>query len=77
MLTPFHGPGLMLLGGLFTLGMAGTVFWVWMLIDCVTREPASGDDRLAWTLVIAFTHLLGALAYLLVRRPQRVRIHGS
>lgn len=76
MFSPFDGAGLVLLGGLLGLGTAGTVFWVWMLIDCVTREPATGDERLAWALVIAFTHLIGAFAYLFVRRPVRIRLHG-
>ncbi|HPW55435.1 MAG: PLDc_N domain-containing protein [Thermoanaerobaculaceae bacterium] len=66
-----------IIGGVLSLGLAGTVFWVWMLIDCVTKEPSTTDNRLAWTLVIALTHLIGALAYLFVRRPERIRLYGQ
>ena len=58
------------------LGIAGTVLWIWMLIDCVTKEPDQGNDKLVWILVIALTGALGALIYIIVRRPQRQRLYG-
>ncbi|MDD5348874.1 MAG: PLD nuclease N-terminal domain-containing protein [Chthoniobacteraceae bacterium] len=58
------------------VGIAGTVLWIWMLIDCASNEPSEGTDKLVWILVILFTHLLGALIYLLVRRPERKRLFG-
>ncbi len=60
----------------FALGIGGTVLWIWMIIDCATREPSEGNDKLIWILIILLTHLLGALIYLLVRRPQRIREFG-
>ncbi len=60
----------------FALGIGGTVLWVWMIIDCATKEPSEGNDKLIWLLIILLTHLLGALIYLLVRRPQRIREFG-
>ncbi len=57
--------------------LVATVFWIWMLIDCLTKEPSEGNDKLIWTLVIIFTHGVGALIYLLVRRPERIRHYGS
>lgn len=59
------------------LGMGGTILWVWMLIDCATREPSDGNDKIIWMLVILFTHLLGALIYYFVRRPQRILLYGA
>ncbi len=55
------------------LGIAvfGSILWVWMLIDCATNEPAEGNEKIVWILVIVFTHVIGALIYLLVRRPER------
>jgi hypothetical protein len=55
----------------------GTVLWIWMLIDCAMNEPAEGNDKLIWILVILFTHALGALIYRLVRRPERIRRYGK
>lgn len=59
------------------IGIGGTVLWIWMLIDCATNEPSEGSDKIVWILVIVFTHLLGALIYLLVRRPERKRLFGK
>lgn len=56
-------------------GLLGSVLWIWMLIDCASNEP-EGTDKIVWILVIVFTHLLGALIYLLVRRPERIRLRG-
>lgn len=61
----------------FGVGILGTLFWIWMLIDCATREPSEGNDKLIWIIVIIFTHLLGALIYFLVRRPKRIEIYGK
>ncbi len=47
-----------------------------MLIDCLMKEPSEGNDKLVWALVIIFTHWLGALIYLIARRPQRIAKFG-
>lgn len=62
---------------LFGIGLLGTLFWLWMLIDCATKEPSEGNDKLIWVIVIIFTHLLGALVYFLVRRPKRIEEYGK
>jgi hypothetical protein len=59
------------------IGLALMVFWIWMLVDCATKEPSAGNEKIVWILVIIFTHWIGALIYFLVRRPQRKREHGS
>lgn len=38
------------------------VFWVWMLIDVLTRDMKDGD-KVSWVIAIVFTSLLGALLY--------------
>jgi hypothetical protein len=53
------------------LGIGAFLFWLWMLIDCVTKESNQGNDRLVWVMIIIFTHIIGALIYRLVRQPQR------
>ena len=70
-----------MLGGLEILlvlgvGVLGTLFWIWMLVECATKEPSTGNDKVVWILVIALTHWIGALIYLLVRRPQRIAQTG-
>jgi len=60
----------------FGIGVAGTILWIWTLIDCATKEPSEGNDKIIWILVIIFTHWVGSLIYLLVRRPQRIQMYG-
>lgn len=71
-------PFFLLLWILFALlGLAAAVFWIFMLIDCVTKEPSEGNDKLIWVLIILFANWIGALVYLLVRRPERIRQTGQ
>ncbi|PYJ97137.1 MAG: hypothetical protein DME23_17085 [Verrucomicrobia bacterium] len=60
---------LCLFGGLIGLGCF--VLWIWMLIDCLTNNGIPGSEKVAWVLVIIFTHFLGALIYFFVGRPKR------
>ncbi|MGA3096640.1 MAG: PLD nuclease N-terminal domain-containing protein [Bryobacteraceae bacterium] len=78
-------PGFLLLGALGGLGfpellvlfmvalfVGGMALWIWMLVDCATKEADTGNNKVVWILVIALTHFIGALIYLFVRRPQRI-----
>lgn len=51
--------------------------WIWMIVDCATKEPSNGNDKLIWIVIIVLTHWVGALIYLLVRRPQRIAMYGQ
>jgi prolipoprotein diacylglyceryltransferase len=48
---------------LFVVGLVALVFifWIWMLIDCLSREKF--EDKLVWVLVIIFLHVIGAVLY--------------
>ena len=58
-------------------GIAATVLWIWMLVDCLVNEPSEGNDKVVWVLVLIFTSWIGALIYLLVRRPKRIAEYGK
>jgi len=58
------------------LFIAPTVFWVWMLIDCLKNEPSEGNDKIIWVLVIIFASIFGAVLYYFVRRPDRLEQYG-
>ncbi len=60
-----------------TLGTAAVVLWIWMLVEVLTRETDEDNMRLVWTLVIIFTHWLGAVIYIFVRRRDRIRKVGK
>ena len=61
----------------FVVGILGTVFWIWMLVDCATKERGEGNDKLIWVLIILFTHIIGAALYYFVRRPKRKAEQGG
>jgi len=54
-----------------------TVIWIWVLIDCIKNESTEGNERIVWVVVIAVTHWIGALIYLIARRPQRKALLGQ
>jgi len=47
------------------LGVMGTVFWVWMLIDCLNRAKVRPNRGWLFFLLL-FTHWVGALVYFFV-----------
>ena len=53
------------------LGIALLGFWIWMLIECATKETDTGNTKPVWILVILFAQFIGAAIYFFVRRPQR------
>ncbi|MEY4386092.1 MAG: hypothetical protein RLY20_1375 [Verrucomicrobiota bacterium] len=59
------------------LALIGLAFWIWMLVDCATKESGQGNDKIIWILVIVLTGWIGALIYFFVRRPQRKRELGA
>jgi len=52
---------------IFIFAIVLFVLWVWMLIDCVSRDDFPGkDDKLLWALIILLGGGLGALIYYFV-----------
>lgn len=51
------------------LGLACSIFWLWMLIDCLANQ---NEDKLVWFLVIFFLNLLGAFLYYWLARKKRL-----
>ena len=47
------------------LGVAGTIFWVWMLIDCLNRAKARPHRGWLFFLILV-THWVGALVYFFI-----------
>jgi hypothetical protein len=52
------------------IGLATTIFWIWMIVDALLHEPTP-VEKLLWFLVIFFLHFIGALIYFFVRHRQR------
>lgn len=69
----FGGNWMLPLYGLMGVGLFGiivfllvAIFWVWMLVDAITRKFNSDIEKVVWVLVIIFTHVIGAVIYYLV-----------
>ena len=53
------------------LALAAMAFWIWMLIDAVQNKGLPEGEKIAWVLVIAFLHVLGAILYFFIGHPKR------
>ncbi|QDT45741.1 hypothetical protein Pan241w_58690 [Gimesia alba] len=53
------------------------VMWIWMLVDCLKNEPAEGNDKVIWVLLMVFLGIIGSLLYYFIRRPQRIERFGQ
>ena len=61
----------------FCFAVTALVFWIWMIVECATKEPSQGNDKIVWIVIIIFAQLIGALIYYFVRRPERIARYGS
>jgi hypothetical protein len=52
------------------IAVLASIFWLWMLIDCLTSNMPV-PEKLLWFLVIFLLHLLGAIIYFAIRRSGR------
>jgi hypothetical protein len=50
---------------------ATVAFWLWMLTECLTREPRYGNSRMHWTVIVSVTPMVGAAIYYFARRDRR------
>ena len=53
----------------FVFGILGTVLWIWALVDCI-KNVKNPNDRLMWIILIALTHVIGAILYAVLQRPK-------
>ena len=62
--------GFLFIGGLIggIIGLITTVFWLWMIVDCIVNNALVGTQKIVWVLVVIFLHFLGALLYFLLAR---------
>jgi hypothetical protein len=76
MFNPLAGLFYLLFMGRNGLMVFAAIVWIWVLIDCITKEPSEGNDKVAWLLFILFVPVIGALVYYFVRRPERIKAVG-
>jgi prolipoprotein diacylglyceryltransferase len=52
------------------ISLAAFAFWLWMLIDVITKCPSADNKKVIWVLVVIFTNIIGAAIYYFVQRPK-------
>ena len=57
--------------GIDIIPIAITIFWIWMLIDCITNDKIRGGSKIFWLLAIFFSHIIGAVIYYFMRSTQK------
>lgn len=56
---------------LIPLGIALTVFWIWMLVSAIQNKGLSDGEKIGWVLAIVFLHILGSVLYFFLGRPKQ------
>jgi hypothetical protein len=74
---PQNDPTGAIIGGMIVIwavvaivGLAATVFWIVELIDVLRREFTDSTMKIVWLLVVFFLHILGAILYYFIGKPQ-------
>jgi len=60
---PFMGSGI--------FPLITTIFWIWMLIDCILNKNLRGGSKVFWFLIIFFANFVGALIYFFMECSHR------
>jgi heme/copper-type cytochrome/quinol oxidase subunit 4 len=68
-----HGSEWVIFLGLFLLN---PLLLIAALISCVKNESSTDNTKVVWVVIIAVLQWAGALAYFIIRRPQRIRELG-
>ena len=53
------------------LGLALTVFWIWMLVSAIQNKGLTDGEKTGWVPAIVFLHFLGSLLYFFIGHPKR------
>ncbi len=66
---------LIIFGAVFIIGIPLLAFWIWMLVDAITK---CAESKTAWILVLIFTGLVGAIIYFfLIYRKRKKGVISS
>ena len=63
--------GIFLVSGI--IGLITTIFWIWMIIDCIGNGSLTGTAKIIWLLVVIFLPLVGSLLYFFLARGGTAR----
>ncbi len=62
------------------LAVIVTIFWIWMIVDCIKRNFKNQAEKIIWGIIIILLTWIGALVYYFVIRisnPQGISRNPS
>lgn len=62
----------LIIGVCILLGIAGTIIWILMLVDCAKRDFPKENDKLLWILIIVLAGAVGAIVYYFVVKRKKM-----
>ena len=62
---------LLLILFILPFALLAMAFWIWMLISAIQNKGLDEGEKIAWVLVVALLHLLGAILYFFIGHPKR------
>lgn len=72
MMAAFYGAFMLLYCVIILFALITFVFWIWMLIDALSRKNYDTEnERLLWCLVVFLGHWLGALIYFFLVKKKK------
>mgnify|MGYP001571434010 CR=1 FL=1 len=67
-----YGSSFLIANPLFLiLGVALVFFWLWMFVDCLSRNFKKEMDKLVWIIVLLYLNILGAFLYYFLVKAKR------
>jgi hypothetical protein len=65
----------MMMDNIFQLmGIIGTIFWIWMVVDCIRNPRLRGAGKVLWLLMIFFLNWIGAVIYFFAGRQRSANV---
>src|SRR3954453_16656446 len=61
---------------LWVVGIALTIFWIWMLVDCLTSAMPT-NEKILWAIVMLIVPGFGSLIFFFVKRGSPGGTHAG
>jgi len=59
----FYGNFFMTSPLFWVLGAVLVLFWLWMFVDCLSKNFKKDMDKLVWIIVLLYLNIVGAFLY--------------
>lgn len=62
-------------GWVVFLSIALLIWWLYVLVNLLKREDLKATDKICWTIVVVFLHIIGLLLYIFFapKKPREIK----